>query len=762
MPDQTREPLRDVDLLAFEFVGDPQLSPDGAQVAFTRTTLDAKDNAYRSQIHVAPTDGSAPPKALTGGPRRDSQPRYSPDGRYLAFVSDREADTGSGPGGNSSGEDDKKLGPQIYILPLGGGEARRVTSILGGVGQLAWSPDSTRLAFVTRIKPAGAEFFAGGAKASDSPKPDPDSHEALYAKYNKDVRYITRIRYRLDGFGWFEDRRAQVFVLDVEQALAADASSLPQPVQITGGPYDHSGPSWTPDGRRIAVSACRAPDPDIARMSDVWLFPADGSASGGPGYDAPRGGNNGGGPADPAPTPREAQPPTAEPVMVTASNGNFHGASFSPDGRTVAMLGHTKPKAWYSDTHIWLADLAADGTTSNLRCLTGDHPRSMGDESGSDMRTGGGDNRPVWSADGRHIYMQASDRGTTHLYRIDAATGQIGRLTSGDIVLFNLDVNPGAGRAAFAVATPENPNDIYVADLAADAPTLPALADPTQAGGLHLRKLTRCNEELLSKRRVVTPERFNFHAEGGPEVDGWAWKPLDAQPGRAYPTVLEIHGGPMSMYTGTFFMEFQLLLAQGIGVVITNPRGSQGYGQDFCAGIQGNWGKNDYDDIMAGMDTALARFPWIDRERLGVAGGSYGGYMTSWIIGHTQRFKAACVMRPVTNCYSFFGSSDGGFHWDEVWGRDMPPWENPEDYLRQSPIAYAGNMRTPTLIIHSEMDYRCLVEQGEQLYAALKKQGVEAEFLRYQGEPHGLSRMGKPWHRIHRLRAIAGWFASHL
>lgn len=218
----------------------------------------------------------------------------------------------------------------------------------------------------------------------------------------------------------------------------------------------------------------------------------------------------------------------------------------------------------------------------------------------------------------------------------------------------------------------------------------------------------------------------------------------------------------MAMYTGTFFMEFQLLLARGIGVVITNPRGSQGYGQDFCAGIQHDWGTNDYADIMAALDAALARFPWIDRERLGVAGGSYGGYMSTWIIGHSQRFKAACIMRPVTNTYSFYGSSDSGFQWDEVWGRDKQPWENPADYVRQSPITYAGNMRTPTLIIHSEQDYRCLIEQSEQLYASLKKQGVEVEFLRYQNESHGLSRGGKPWHRIHRLRAIAGWFAGHL
>jgi len=165
---------------------------------------------------------------------------------------------------------------------------------------------------------------------------------------------------------------------------------------------------------------------------------------------------------------------------------------------------------------------------------------------------------------------------------------------------------------------------------------------------------------------------------------------------------------------------------------------------------------------MAGLDAALSRHPWIDTERLGVAGGSYGGYMTAWIIGHTRRFRAACVMRPVINGYSFFGSCDVGHRFAEPWANDRAPWEDPEAYLRVSPIAHAGAMRTPTLIIQSEQDHRCPPEQAEQLFAALKKQGVEAEFLRYPGESHGLSRGGKPWHRVHRLRHIVGWFAARL
>src|SRR5690606_15469874 len=346
--------------------------------------------------------------------------------------------------------------------------------------------------------------------------------------------------------------------------------------------------------------------------------------------------------------------------------------------------------------------------------------------------------------------------GQVHLFRVDTAGGAVQQLTQGEYVVFDWTVQPGRGTAVLAAATPENPNDIYLAtwDAGPDAGPEPE--------GVRLTRLTRANEQLLAERRVSLPEKFQFRAEGGPLVDGWVIKPVDFDPARRYPAVLQIHGGPMGMYPGTFFFEFQLLAAAGIAVIYTNPRGSQGYGEAFCAGIRGNWGSSDYADLMAGVDAALARCPWIDPERLGVAGGSYGGYMTAWITGHTDRFKAACVMRAVTNCYSFFGTSDYGYRWDRVWGAGRPPWENPDDYLRQSPITYVGSVRTPTLVIHSEDDHRCLIEQGEQWYTALKKLGVEAEFLRYPGETHELSRSGRPWHRVHRLRAIVDWFTRHL
>ncbi|MBX5475806.1 MAG: S9 family peptidase [Clostridia bacterium] len=725
----TQRPFRDTDLMDFVFVGDPQLCPDGGRVAFTRTWIEKKENKYRSQICLVPFEGG-PAVPFTGGPGRDGSPRWSPDGNWLAFVSDREAQKGK------DDDDRDPLGPQIYVMSTRGGEARRITNVRGGVESFVWSPDSTRIAFVSRVSSKGPDFYdehedsgrgangapgggASGASAADEPAEDED--EKLFRKFNRDVRVIDRILYRVNGLGYLEDKRAHVFVVDVREALAAVRRDPPRPIQVTRGEYDHASPAWSPDGRWIAVTACRAEDADHQDYEDVWVFPADGKG---------------------------------EPRKLTRSTGPVQAPSWSPDGRTVAYLGHNRELEWYSDTRLWL--VPADGSAAP-RCLTESFERSFGDESITDMRMSGGDPRPVWAPDGRTIYLPASDRGTTHLYAVDVQSGAVTRLTSGDVVLYGISVNPADRRFACAVAAPQFPGDIFAGEIPQEG--LPALSDPTRPGGAELRRLTEVNGELLATREVAVPERFRFRAEGGPEVDGWAIRPLRAK-GPKSPAVLEIHGGPMAMYTSTFFFEFQLLAAAGIGVIYTNPRGSQGYGQEFCAGIRLDWGKNDYADVMAGVDAAVRTFDWIDPDRLGVLGGSYGGYLTAWIIGHTNRFKAACVMRSVTNTASFFGTSDFGYQWDVIWGGT--PWEHPENHRRQSPISYAGNMRTPTLILHAEQDYRCLIEQGEQLYAALKKQRVESVFVRYPDENHEMSRSGKPWHRVHRLRQIVAWFRERL
>ena len=685
----TAQTFSTVDLLRFKFVSDPQLCPSGKTLAFVQTSIEREHNRYRSGIYIMSADGGKP-APFTRGRHRDGSPRWSPCGKYLAFLSDRHGDAGTGGGAQ-----------QIYTMSTRGGEARRITDVEGGVLDYQWSPDGSQVSFSARVK---------GPEAGDTVEIG-EGARRLYDRFNEDVKHIRRIFYRLDGRGYLGEKRTQVFILNLADIPREAPQGFAEPQPLTKGDFDHHGAAWSPDGTRIAVAACREENPDVQTFRDVWIF-------------AVRGG---------------------EPLRLTGSLGPVDSLSWSPDGSRIAYLGHAWERADYSNVKLWI--VPADGS-AKPRCITAGFDRSLGNQAISDMSIEGPAPRPAWSPGGDRIYVSASDQGNTHLYSVQLESGRVEQLTEGDHVIHGYDLDPGCSRAVLLRATADNPGDLHIADVDGERP-------------LRMRRLTAANEPLLSSRKIAWLERYTFRAEHGPEVQGWVLRPINCTDGR-YPAVLQIHGGPMAMYASCFFFEFQLLAARGIGVIFTNPRGSQGYGENFCAAIESEWGKEDYADVMAGVDGALERFSWIDPQRLGVAGGSYGGFMTSWLIGHTDRFRAAVSMRAVNNMYSMFGTSDMGFFEDETWGEGKPPWDQPHRYLRQSPITYVGKATTPTLILHSEEDYRCPVEQGEQLFVALKKLGVETEFIRYPGESHGLSRDGKPWHRIHRLEHILRWFKGHL
>jgi len=278
---------------------------------------------------------------------------------------------------------------------------------------------------------------------------------------------------------------------------------------------------------------------------------------------------------------------------------------------------------------------------------------------------------------------------------------------------------------------------------------------------LRERRLTAVNAGWMDGISLSRPERFTYEGADGWPVEGWVMRPAGFEEGRRYPTILQIHGGPHGAYGEAFSHEFQVLAAEGFALVFTNPRGSQGYGQRFTAATRHDWGGKDYEDIMRGLEAALARFPFLDPGRLGVAGGSYGGFMTNWVIGHTDRFKAAVTMRSISNHLSQWGTSDLAFM-KGFWEFPGDPWEAPAWYWERSPLAYVAKIRTPLLILHSEMDLRCPMPEAEQLFAALKKLRREVVLVRFPGESHDLSRTGRPAHRLERLRWIVKWFADHL
>ena len=656
------------DLLAFRLCGEVQVSPLDGSLVYIEKWVEKEKNAYRTAIY----------QVREGERRRftfadsDHMPRLSPDGRQLGFLSKR------------SGQE------QVWLMAMEGGEAVQLTSIEGGVAEFCWSPDGKKLGLIANLDVKGVQPEKEAGKEEEDP----------YLRYTRDVKVITELAHKMDGEGFYEERRPQVCVTAAEAKAAV--------TQLTSGPYQHHDLSWHSDGSALVVTTRRGADYDRGdRREAVYLLKVTGG----------------------------------EPVMVSEEAMDASAGAVSPDGRLVAYLASDPKEMGYDNVHLFVRELAG----GEARELGASLDRPFANEVATDMPAPGG-TRPVFTADGRSIHTIVSDHGMVQLVRVDVATGAVTALTQGDHVVYSFGVSADGSRAAVGLSHVLSPGDIY----------------EIEAGG-ELKLVVELNGELVSELELSRPERFTARAEGGPELDGWLMKPIGHADGKRYPLVLEIHGGPMGMYASTFFFEFQRLAAEGYGVVFGNPRGSQAYGVAFCRAIRGDWGSLDYADLMAVLDAAIEQSPWVDTARLGVLGGSYGGYMTNWIVGHTDRFAAAITMRSVVDWRSMVGSGDGGWMWMDR-ADDVPPWSADDAWYReQSPITYVENIVTPLLVEHQEGDLRCPIGQGEMLYTAVKWLGkAPVKFIRYPDEFHGMSRTGKPWHRVFRLNSFVEWFATYL
>lgn len=653
---ETRRGITAEDYYSYRFVADPRISPDGKQVAYVVSRVDRARNRRVSSIWITSTDAASTARELVGEVWSPGAPRWSPDGRTIAFSSGRVSV-------DSAGTIEKQEPPpgksQLWTVAAVGGTPRRVTNITNGVSNCSWAPRGDRFVCLVRTGP------------SDSVNTGPN---------RSDVRHYSHTSYKFNDTGWFDDKRSHLSIIDAATGAARQITS--------GDDWNDTDPKWSPDGARIAfVSDRSGKEYDESKTSDVWTIPATGG----------------------------------EPTIVSASHGRNTSPAWSPDGRTIAFLNSEDEDA----ASIVLLAPANGGSFKQAASALDMNPTNL-----------------QWDENGRVLYFETVARGENHLYRIDPHLGALSAVTSGPRAVRS--VNLARGRLVYLANDFQHLDDVYSANL----------------NGKADQKLTDVNGELWKKLDLASVERMTYKGAEGWNVDGFLVKPLGWKEGVKYPMIVSIHGGPAGQYGVDWYNEFQVDAAKGYAVFFSNPRGSTGYGRQFERGIANQWGGNDYIDVMNGVRAVLGANPWIDTTRLGVTGGSYGGYLTNWIVGHTSLFKAAVTLRSVVNFISDEGTRDGAYGHTRDFGGDL--FEKFDLYWDRSPLKYAKNVTTPILILHSDNDFRVPLEQGEQWFRALKHFGKNAEIVMFPRENHNLTRTGEPKHLVESLNWQLYWFDKYV
>jgi dipeptidyl aminopeptidase/acylaminoacyl peptidase len=689
---------RPEDLYDLRVPTDLELSPDGRFVAFSVKTVAPGKDGYRTSLWLAATDASTAARQLTTGSKSDTTPRWSPDGGTLAFLSDRAAVLQAGGGGAKPG---KAEAPKE-----GGTQVWLLPFADGGEArQLTDLPkDVEGLAWAPDGRRLAVVSGARSTEAERQPERKPDDPPA------PDIRLIDRLSYQFNGAGFVHEKFSRLWVVDATTGAAE---------LLTEGDHHDADPRWSPDGRQIAFVSDRHPNPDLGWRTDIYLVNVASRAV------------------------RQLSPGRGRQA--------WGGPSWSPDGRWVAAIG----------MRDWTKGVVGQASVWRIRARDG-HAEDLVE--GADLEAAAGMNsdlvggalaRPAWMADGRRLVFAAPVDGSLELWRVDVEDGRIERLTRGRHYLGRQHLVAGARGGARCAA---------VRTSATDAPNIVVGEIPAgrlaTGAGVDLRQVSDLIGASWGEIRIVAPVE-RWHEVDGRRIQGWFIQAPASTKRSPAPVVVEIHGGPATLYGWSLMWEWQVLAANGISVYACNPRGSQGYGREFLTANVKDWGEGPMRDVMAGLD-ALAADGLVDPDRMGVTGGSYGGYLTSWIVGHTNRFKAAVTCRSVNDLISQMLSGDIGGPTFGLYAYGVHPWDDWDLYRRHSPLTSATNVRTPLLIQHAERDLRCTITQAEELFAVLRSLRRTVRLMRVPDESHELTRSGTPFRRVDNLRLIDEWFRHFL
>jgi len=706
--------ITEKDLFDFVWIGDAQVSPDGARVAFVRVTVNEKKEGYNTSIWTVPTAGNEAPHRLTTG-ERDSSPRWSPDGKYLCFTRTTE-------------KDGKPEPPQLFMLSMAGGDAFPFTSLPKGAGDPKWSPDGKLIVFTSTTNPEDLEkqekkkrkeeelkrqpappatpspAKESDKKAADKKPDDPAKKAETEAERESDVQVVTRAVYRSNNEGFLDFKRPQHFWI-MQAPRSADEKV--QPKQLTHGRFDEEGALWSKDSTQIYFTTLRNDEPyyDLQK-TELYSISANGG----------------------------------EPVKLTTIEMGTNTMALSPDGKQVAFTASVEqPVNSYTQPDLWVLDLVKDAKPRNLTAnFDWDVGSSVFGDNGSPRA--GGNNAPIWTADGKGIVENFAKEGQTNLGLFDVANGAMTEITKGDHAITRFRAAPDASKLVYHLSTPTRLGDLFWLD---------------RVSG-EARQLTRSNDELFGQLNLTEPEEIRYKSFDGKTVQAWLQKPPGFDPTKKYALILNIHGGPHAAYGFIFSHEFQWMAAKGYVVLYPNPRGSTSYGQEFGNVIQYNYPGDDYKDLMIGVDETIKR-GFIDEKKLGVTGGSGGGLLTNWVVGHTDRFAAAVSQRDIASWTDWWYTADFTL-FQPRWFK-APPFEDPEDFKARSPITYIKEIKTPMMFILGETDSRTPPGAGgEQMFRALKFRKIPTVMIKFPNETHELSRAGQPWHRIERLQHLVGWF----